>query len=152
MEDPRSVEIRFPGGMQVEAVHEGFLIRTDQPVDKGGSGSAPSPFDLFLASIGTCAGFYALRFCQQRNLDAEGLALSVTPERDAGGKHVDRIRIAVELPSLFPEKYREAILRAIDQCTVKRHLVHPPEIDVVTVGATEEDLPTSRPRPVALSG
>ena len=127
------MDIHFPGGLRVDALHEGFWIRTDQPALLGGQGTAPSPFDLFLASIGTCAGFYALRFCQQRNLDTEGLALSVDPERDAAGKQVTRIRIEIALPPAFPEKYREALLRAVDQCTVKRHLVQPPRFDVVAV-------------------
>ena len=120
------MDIHFPGGLRVDALHEGSWIRTDQPVLQGGEGTAPSPFDLFLASIGTCAGFYALRFCQQRNLDTEGLALSVDPERDAAGKRITRIRIEIVLPPAFPEKYREALLRAVDQCTVKRHLAEPP--------------------------
>lgn len=143
------MEIRFPGGMQVDALHEGFRIRTDQPVAHGGGATAPSPFDLFLASIGTCAGFYALRFCQQRNLDVEGLALSVALERDEGGRRINRLRIAVHLPVSFPERYREAILRAIDQCAVKRHLVQPPEIDVITVAANGEGGP--RPETAASS-
>ena len=144
-DDPSDMEIRFPGGMQVDALHEGFRIRTDQPVAQGGSGSAPSPFDLFLVSIGTCAGFYALRFCQERSLDVDGLALSVTPERE--GKRVACVRIAVRLPLSFPDKYREAILRAVDQCSVKRHLAEPPRIEVVTVPDEEGSLrlPTSPP-------
>ena len=124
------MNIQFPGGSRVEAFHEGFWIRTDQPLAQGGSGSAPSPFDLFLASIGTCAGFYALRFCQQRNLETEGLTLSVTPTRDDAGKHIDQIQIDVTLPPAFPEKYREALLRAIDQCSVKRHLLQPPRFEI----------------------
>ena len=135
------MEIRFPGGVQVEAEHDGFRILTDQPVLQGGRGEAPSPFDLFLASIGTCAGFYALRFCQQRNLDTAGLALSLTPVRD--GKHVARIHIDVALPPAFPERYREALLRAIDQCSVKRHLAEPPRFEVVIAGP--EALSTARP-------
>jgi len=127
------MDIRFPGGLRVDALHEGFWIRTDQSVAQGGGAAAPSPFDLFLASIGTCAGFYALRFCQQRNLDTEGLSLSVTPQKAADGKRVARIRIEIALPPEFPEKYREAILRAVDQCSVKRHLAEPPRFDVVTV-------------------
>jgi ribosomal protein S12 methylthiotransferase accessory factor len=124
------MNIQFPGGQQVDAFHDGFWIRTDQPVAQGGSGSAPSPFDLFLASIGTCAGFYALRFCQQRNLETEGLTLSLTLVRDAAGKHVDQILIDVTLPPAFPEKYREALLRAVDQCSVKRHLLQPPRFEI----------------------
>jgi ribosomal protein S12 methylthiotransferase accessory factor len=124
------MNIIFPGGLRVDALHEGFWIRTDQPVAQGGSGAAPSPFDLFLASIGACAGFYALRFCQQRNLDTEGLSLSVTPQKADDGKRVARIRIEIALPPAFPEKYRKAIIRAVDQCAVKRHLEEPPQIDV----------------------
>ncbi|MGE5276681.1 MAG: OsmC family protein [Acidobacteriota bacterium] len=141
------MEILFPGGMQVDALHEGFRIRTDQPVVQGGGGSAPSPFDLFLTSIGTCAGFYALRFCQERGLDVEGLALSVTPERE--GKRVARVRIVVRLPFSFPEKYREAILRAIDQCSVKRHLAEPPRIEIAAV--SEEGAPPLEANPPAVT-
>ena len=127
------MKIFFPGGLRVDAIHGGLTIRTDQPIADGGGGLAASPFDLFLASIGTCAGFYALRFCQQRDLETEGLALSLTFDRDATGKHVDTARIEVTLPHDFPEKYREAMLRAIDQCTVKRHLASPPAIAVTLI-------------------
>ncbi len=129
------MDIHFPGGLEVEASHKGFTILTDQPVEAGGSGSAPTPFDLFLASIGTCAGLYALKFCRQRNLDTEGLALKLTSERDEAVKRVARVRLEVSLPAAFPEKYREAILRAVDQCTVKRHLFEPPQFEVTAVAA-----------------
>jgi putative redox protein len=135
------MDIYFPGGQRVDALHEGFWIRTDQPVEYGGEGSGPSPLDLFVASIGTCAGFYALRFCQQRNLDERGLALSATPERSVDGKRVHRIRIELTLPPTFPEKYREAISRAIDQCAVKRHLLEPPLIEITVVPASVESGP-----------
>ncbi len=127
------MDIRFPGGLEVEALHDGFSIVTDQPAAQGGAGAAPTPFDLFLASVGTCAGLYALRFCQQRNLETEGLSLKVTPEYADGGKRVSRISIAIALPPAFPEKYREAILRAVDQCKVKRHILEPPAFEVTTV-------------------
>ncbi|HYV68172.1 MAG TPA: OsmC family protein [Myxococcales bacterium] len=132
---PAAMEIRFPGGLEVEAVHEGFTILTDQPVSQGGSGAAPTPFDLFLASIATCAGLYALKFCQQRNLDTEGLALSLRQVKDADNKRVAVIRIEITLPPGFPEKYREAILRAVDQCKVKRHILEAPVFEVTTVRA-----------------
>ncbi len=125
------MEIRFPGGLAVEALHGGFVIRTDQPVAEGGGASAPSPFDLFLASLGTCAGYYALRFCQERGLPAEGLSVGLTTERDPARKRLSRIRIEIRLPEGFPEKYRPAILRAADQCAVKRHVVEAPEFEVV---------------------
>jgi putative redox protein len=142
------MQIEFPGGSRVDALHEGLRIRTDQPVAHGGSGTAPSPFDLFLASIGTCAGFYVLRFFQQRQLDTAGLAMSVTPRRDPERKLVAGIRIEITLPPAFPEKYREAVLRAVDQCTVKRHLAQPPSFEVVTVvpdEAVAAGAPSDRP-------
>jgi ribosomal protein S12 methylthiotransferase accessory factor len=127
------MEVRFPGGVAVEAIHAGMTIRTDQPVAAGGGGSAPSPFDLFLVSIATCAGFYALRFCQERGLPTEGLGVTMDWERSPETKLISKVRISVKLPEGFPEKYRSAILRATDQCAVKKHLVAPPAIEVEAV-------------------
>ena len=145
---PAAMEIRFPGGLEVEAVHGGYTILTDQPLSQGGSGAAPSPFDLFLASIGTCAGLYALKFCQQRNLDTEGLALSLEQVKDADNKRVAGIRIEITLPPDFPEKYREAVLRAVDQCKVKRHILEAPAFEVTTVRAQRLPIPPSLAAPV----
>ena len=132
----RGVEIRFPGGLRVDAEEGGFRIPTDQPAGKGGDGTAPSPFHLFLASIGTCAGFYALQFCRQRSLTTEGLALSLDARRDAAGRHVSTVVLHLTLPAGFPERYRGAIVRAMEQCSVKRHLADPPEI-AIAVGVAE---------------
>jgi len=140
------VDICFPGGLRVEALHQGFWIRTDQSIAQGGGGQAPSPFDLFLASIGTCAGFYALRFCQQRNLKTDGLALTLTAERDSERKKVVRVRLEVSLPLDFPEKYRTAIVHAVEQCSVKKHLLHPPAFDITVTGPPVE---TPAPPPCA---
>ena len=140
------MDICFPGGLRVEALHQGFWIRTDQPVAQGGGGKAPSPFDLFLASLGTCAGFYALRFCQQRNLRTEGLALSLAAERDSERKKVVLVRIDVSLPVEFPEKYRPAIVHAVEQCSVKKHLLHPPAFEITVSGPPVE---TPAPPPCA---
>jgi ribosomal protein S12 methylthiotransferase accessory factor len=122
--------ITFPGGVAVEAQLGDLTLRTDQPVKSGGGGTAPSPFDLFLGSIGTCAGFYALRFCQERELATEGLGVAMSWSRSAESGLIDQIHLDLTLPKDFPEKYRTAILRAVDQCAVKKHLVHPPAISV----------------------
>lgn len=127
------MEITFPGGVQVNAQFKGFEVATDQPERNGGQNMAPSPFDFFLASLGTCAGFFALRFCQQRDLTTEGLRLQLTAEHDAETKHLDRVQITMHLPAGFPEKYRSAIIRATDQCAVKKALLDPPEIELVTI-------------------
>jgi len=125
--------ITFPGGVRVDAQYKDFDIVTDQPEINGGENTAPAPFDLFLASLGTCAGFFALRFCQQRGLPTDGLSMTLDTTRNPGTKRLDRVEITLTLPAGFPEKYRSAILRATDQCAVKKALVDPPEIEVLAV-------------------
>lgn len=131
-----SMAISFPGGVAVTASYKGFEIRTDQPAANGGANSAPSPFDLFVVSLGTCAGFYALRFCQERRLPTEGMKLTAEIDRNPETKRLDRVTIQLMLPEGFPAKYRAAIVRAADQCAVKQALVDPPEIVVITGPAT----------------
>lgn len=126
------MDITFPGGVKVDAGFHGFTVHTDQPKDHGGDGTAPAPFELFLASIGTCAGFYVLRFCQQRGLATEGLGLTLESIKDPGTGRTATIRLDIRLPQDFPEKYRDAVIRAADQCAVKRHIVEAPRFEVVT--------------------
>ena len=121
------MEIGFPGGLAVSASFRGHRILTDQPQEAGGGGAAPPPFDLFLASIGTCVGFYALRFCQSRDIATDDLAVTLEPVRDPETRRVGRILIELRLPDAFPQRYRRAILKAVDQCAVKRHILEPPE-------------------------
>lgn len=128
-----SMQITFPGGVAVNARYKGFDILTDQPEKNGGANGAPSPFDLFLASLGTCAGFFALRFCQQRDLPTEGLEISLDTENDPDTHLPARVTMAIRLPEGFPDKYRASIIRATNQCAVKRALLDPPEIVVETV-------------------
>lgn len=120
-----TMEMSFPGGLAVDAHYRGFHLRTDQSREQGGKGTAPTPFDLFLTSIGTCAGLYALRFCQQRSLETGGLGLTLAFEPAADGKSVAAVRCDLQLPHGFPDKYRAAIVRAMSQCTVKRQLEAP---------------------------
>jgi ribosomal protein S12 methylthiotransferase accessory factor len=126
--------ISFPGGVRVDATLNGHTVHTDQPAPFG-SDSAMSPFDLFFASVGTCMGFYALRFCQERNISTDGLQLTLEPVRDEQQKRVATLRIWLQLPAGFPEKYSDAICRAIDHCSVKRHLLQPPVFELSLTGA-----------------
>ncbi len=125
-----ALEVTFPGGVAVDVHYKGHTIHTDQPEKAGGGGTGPSPFDLFLASIAACAGFFALRFCQERDIPTDGLGVTVDLERDPERHRVSKIKIRVRLPEGFPEKYRKAILRAVDQCAVKRHIVEPPAFEL----------------------
>ncbi len=123
------MEIGFPGSLTVEARFKGHEVLTDQLPKWGGEGSAPEPFDLFLASIGTCAGLYALRFCQRRNLSTDGLLLILEPVRDDESRKLTTILLDLQLPEGFPEKYEKAILRAMDQCAVKKIMLDPPRFE-----------------------
>lgn len=132
-----TLEITFPGGLAVDATTHGRVVHTDQPLAAGGEGTGPSPFDLFLASIGTCAGLYAVRFCRQRNLSTDGMALRLVTENDPQGGRIAHLRLELDLPPGFPERYRAAIVRAVDQCKVKRHLAEPPTFETLAVPASE---------------
>jgi ribosomal protein S12 methylthiotransferase accessory factor len=124
-----NIAVSFPGGVAVDAHVGGHVVHTDQPAPHGG-GTASAPFDLFLASIATCMGFYALRFCQERGIATEGLGLSLETVRDVEKKRLATIKVALTLPPGFPEKYMAAIQRAVDQCAVKKHMVEPPAFEL----------------------
>lgn len=124
------IEVSFPGGKRVDARVMGRTIGTDQPVELGGAGEAPAPFDLFLASIATCAGIYALGFCQSRGLGTEGLALKQTHEIDPETKLPIRIRLELTFPPDFPEKYRAPLLRSVAGCKVKKTILSGLSFDV----------------------
>ncbi|MBN1320985.1 MAG: OsmC family protein [Thermoleophilia bacterium] len=129
------MEVFFPGNKKVHARYKGFVIETDQAASEGGDGTAPAPFDLFIASLGTCVGIYVLRFLQQRGLSTEGAGIVLRQEEDPEAKHVDKISLEIKLPPDFPKKYRNAVVRTAELCAVKRHLDDPPVFETsVTIG------------------
>ena len=115
----------MPGGARVDGHVGRHVIRTDQLPDD----SAPSPFTLFLASIGACAGFYVQAFCRKRGIPTDDIRVVQHNHATPDGR-VDRVELSLELPEGFPDKYRAAIIAAAEQCTVKKHLEHPPQIGV----------------------
>jgi ribosomal protein S12 methylthiotransferase accessory factor len=125
--------IDFPGGARVDAHFGPYTVKTDQPVQGGGEGSAPSPFALFQASLATCAGIYVLNFCRQRDLPTEGIRLVQRTVPDPATGMVGRVELEILVPPTFPEKYHEALVRTASQCTVKKHIEHPPAFSVKTV-------------------
>lgn len=127
------IKVTFPGNLKVEASFGEFVIPTDQPEKSGGDGTAPSPFVLFASSIATCAGYFAVKFCRARNLGTEGMSLTLKNDWDKDLKRYPKMGIELQLPNDFPEKYRSAILRAMDQCVVKQHILQPPEFEITTV-------------------
>ena len=125
------MKIRFPGQLRVDAEYKGFTIQTDQPGRFGGDDSAPAPFDLFLSSLGTCAGFYVMKFLTQRDLPMETMTLTLETEKDPATKQISKVLFRLDLPKGFPTKYERAIVRAIDQCSVKQHILDPPEFETI---------------------
>jgi putative redox protein len=132
------IQIEFPGGKRVDAVVDGQRVTTDQPVASGGAGTAAAPFDLFLASVGTCAGIYVLGFLQARGLATDGLAMTEHVEVDPASGLPARIGLSITLPPGVPEKYRSAVLRAAEHCKVKKVLAAPPNIEVSLVPSVGE--------------
>jgi putative redox protein len=130
------IVIDFPGKARVDAHVGPYTIMTDQPPQGGGDGSAPSPFTMFLSTIGTCAGIYVVGFCRQRNLPTENIRIIQRITSDPASGMVSRVDLDIQLPPDFPEKYKEAVIRSANQCAVKKHFERPPEI-VVRAGIGE---------------
>ena len=126
--------INFPGGKRVTSTYKGFTVKTDQPQSEGGDGSAPEPYDLFLSSMGTCAGVYIVYFCESRDIPTDGISMTLRFGRNEKSHLMEKITIEIHLPPAFPDKYRKAVIRAAEMCTVKRTLSHPPEIQVTANG------------------
>jgi len=122
--------VDFPGGARVDAHFGQFTIPTDQPPSGGGQGSAPTPFITFLSTIGTCAGIYVLGFCRQRGIPTDGIRLVQRMASDPFSGMVTEVQVTIELPESFPAKYADAVVRAAEQCAVKKHFEHPPVIHV----------------------
>lgn len=124
--------VSFEGKKKIVAQLGEHRIVTDQPLMSGGDNEAPSPFLLFLASLGTCAGIYVKSFCDQREISSEGITLTQKNSFNPITHLVEEVEIEINLPESFPEKYKEAVIKAAEQCTVKKHLHNPPAMKVLT--------------------
>jgi putative redox protein len=120
--------IDFPGGSRVDAHFGPFTVATDQPP----VASAPTPFAVFLSSIGTCAGIYVLGFCQQRGIPTDGVRIVQRVHSNAFTHMVDKIDLEIQVPTNFPDKYRDSLIRSADLCAVKKHLENPPTFEITT--------------------
>ena len=126
------MEITFDGGKVVTAHSHGHAIRTDQPMDNGGTNTAPSPFELYLASLGTCAGIYVKSFCDNRQIPAENIKILQTTEYDKETGLPTSIKIDIHLPPDFPEKYKASVLHVAGLCKVKKSISNPPVFEIIT--------------------
>ena len=124
--------IDFPGGARVDAHFGQYTVATDQPPQGGGEGSAPTPFALFLASMGTCAGIYVLGFCRQRGLPTDGIRIVQRMHSNPVTGMVGKVDLEIQVPSSFPEKYRPSLVKSAELCAVKKHFEQPPVFDITT--------------------
>lgn len=129
MATPNEFTITLAGNRRVNAQVGKHVVMTDQPTDNGGEDTAPTPFALFLASLGTCAGIFVQGFCAKRGIPVEGITLTekVSYAEDGTLAAVD---IDVHLPKDFPEKYVDAVAKVAEQCSVKKAIAAQPKFTV----------------------
>ncbi len=123
--------LSFPGGKKIEIDYGNHKLLTDQKIEDGGEDAGMSPFDLFLASIIACSGSVTLGFLRKRNISTDSLKLRMFPDYDEVENRVNKVRIEVDVPDDFPEKYLKALGKVLDTCTVKKHLAKPPEFELI---------------------
>jgi len=137
MASTTEIMVTLPGGRRVDAQVGRHIIHTDQPISNGGEDAAPAPFDVFLASIGACAGIFVQGFCAKRSIPYEEIRILERPEYDANGI-LHAVDFDIQLPPGFPEKYRGALVRAVEQCSVRRAIQARPTFRVQTVVGEQE--------------
>lgn len=129
--------ITFPDNKKVDIHFKEFELSTDQRKENGGDESAPEPFELFLASLGACAGIYAKSFCDSRKLSTKGMHLTLEPFFKKNQKLMEKIEFRLHVTPDFPEKYIKAVIKSMNGCAVKNQL-HPDLKTDTTVVYTKE--------------
>ncbi|MBW2336713.1 MAG: OsmC family protein [Deltaproteobacteria bacterium] len=137
----KEMKISFPGGKRVFSDYNGFSVETDQSKEDGGDSSAPTPSELFFASIGTCTALYALRFCESRKIDTAKLKIKIELQSDPKTYMVEKIIFKINLPPEFPEKYASALIKSMNLCYVKKHLEQPPQFEFEMSAASGRERP-----------
>ena len=133
------IKVNFLDKLRLEAKFDDFTVITDQPIRYKGDGSAPSPFDYFLASSALCAAYFVRVYCLARDIPTENIRLSQNNIVDPENRYNQIFQIQVELPEDISEKDRQGILRSIDRCTVKKVVQTGPEFVIETVGNLDQD-------------
>jgi putative redox protein len=122
-----NMKIKLEDNKKVDAHFDGFTVKTDQSVKVGGDGSAPAPYDYFLASIGTCTGIYIKGYCDTRGISSDGIEIEQGLVYDSVQRKIGQITLDIKLPDDFPEEHKETILRVAKSCAVKKTIENPPE-------------------------
>ena len=133
------IKVNYLDNLRLEAKFDDFTVISDQPIRYKGDGSAPGPFDYFLASSAMCAAYFVKVYCNARDIPTENIRLSQNNIVDPENRYKQIFKIQVELPEDISEKDRQGILRSIDRCTVKKVVQEGPEFQVETVENIDED-------------
>ncbi|MFG0631327.1 OsmC domain/YcaO domain-containing protein [Pseudomonas sp. xss_2] len=133
------IKVNFLDNLRLEAKFDDFTVVADQPIRYKGDGSAPGPFDYFLASSALCAAYFVKLYCQTRNIPTENIRLSQNNIVDPENRYNQIFKIQVELPADISEKDRQGILRSIDRCTVKKVVQTGPEFIIEEVDNLDAD-------------
>ena len=133
------IKVNFLDNLRLEAKFDDFTVITDQPIRYKGDGSAPSPFDYFLASSALCAGYFVRVYCLSRDIPTENIRLSQNNIVDPENRYNQIFQIQVELPENISDKDRQGILRSIDRCTVKKVVETGPEFKIEPIKSLDED-------------
>jgi ribosomal protein S12 methylthiotransferase accessory factor len=132
-EQAMEIKITLEGGKRVATRIRDHLIMTDQSPKNGGGDSAPAPYDLFVASIGTCAGFYVQAYCEDKGIDASGIDITLAIRRNPETKQISGFVTTIHLPEQLPAKLHSALKKVVEQCAVTRTIMSNPEFIVETV-------------------
>jgi ribosomal protein S12 methylthiotransferase accessory factor len=133
------IKVNFLDNLKLEAKFDDFTVTADQPIRYKGDGSAPSPFDYFLASSALCAAYFIKVYCKARDISTENIKLSQNNIVDPEDRYNQIFQIQVELPDDISDKDRQGILRSIDRCTVKKVVQTGPEFKIETVENLDAD-------------
>jgi ribosomal protein S12 methylthiotransferase accessory factor len=133
------IKVRYLENLRLEAAFDDFKVIADQPIRYKGDGSAPGPFDYFLASTALCAAYFVKVYCLARGISTEGISISQNNIVDPENRYKQTFQIQAELPEHLSEKDRDGILKSIERCTVKKVIQQSPEFKVEVVSSLAQD-------------
>ena len=133
------IKVNFLDKLRLEAKFDDFTVIADQPIRYKGDGSAPGPFDYFLASSALCAAYFVKLYCNTRDIPTENIRLSQNNIVDPENRYKQIFKIQVELPADISDKDRQGILRSIERCTVKKVVQEGPQFVIEEVANLDAD-------------
>ncbi|WP_419148727.1 OsmC domain/YcaO domain-containing protein [Pseudoalteromonas 'SMAR'] len=133
------IKVNYLDNLRIDAKFDDFSVIADQPIRYKGDGSAPSPFDYFLASSALCAAYFVKVYCNARDIPTDGIRVAQNNIVDPENRYNQIFKIQVELPESISDKDRQGILRSIDRCTVKKVIQTGPEFQVEAVESIDDD-------------